>query len=149
MQGAFRLDLETGRAVAVPVDVDDDQMVSPQALLDDGRPLPDVDTPQYLSADGQHVMAVLRQREGPFRYRLEVYDRETRERVGAVPSHVSYVPFYVSESRVILQTEMASARVGGQQVEQPRAVMAVDLNTGEQIWSRPIGEVKFQGAPPP
>jgi len=154
-KGMFRINLESGETQQI----DDVEATNiPELAATDAadvteRHLPNVSLPQYLSADGRHVVAKERTKGAEYRYLMRVFDRESRQQIGEFPSNEAYVPFYVEtfgDSRqIVLETPSAFELQGGQFVEVPRQVRVMDLATGEQIWSRRIAEREFRGQIPP
>jgi hypothetical protein len=107
-------------------------------------------TPQYLSADGRHVLVSERVGDARVfeRYRLTIFDRATQQRIGAISSHLAQVAFVVNGSQMIYETGPYSRRVGNDVVSEPLKVRSVDLATGKEIWNRPVRDTVVRTPPP-
>jgi hypothetical protein len=148
--GAFKLDLdngattphEAGPAAAAPVAPAAAEHIA-------GLPLP-----QLLSADGRNVLVKTAPKAdkdpAALEYTLEVYDRATAKKLGAFQSHYAGVPFFVTDSRVVFETpSYRRADADKKLVEEPARLHAVDLQSGNEIWSRPVLEAVSRGAAVP
>ena len=158
-RGTFRLDLASGSTTPTTVESGDAATMQPMAapglaMGADAEPsaqLADVPEPQFLSADGRHVMHSERVGDDAVweKYRWSIYDRATRGKVGEVRTPVAYAPFVVTESRVIYQTNPHAVRTGSGLVEEPLQIRAVDLRTGELLWRQPVRDTADREPPPP
>ncbi len=107
---------------------------------------------QFFSADGRHFLVSARNADDRVwaKYTLTIYDRASRARVGEFRSHVSQVPFFVADARVVFVTPPFSRlEPSGQLVEQPLKIRAVDLGTGQEFWSHEVRDTKYRGPIPP
>jgi hypothetical protein len=113
--------------------------------------IPGIPEPQFLSADGRHVMSSTRVGNDLVwdKYAWKIFDRDTLQALGEVRTHVRYAPFFVSDSRVIYQTGPYAHRVGANIVEEPLQIRAADLQTGERLWSQAVRDVTDREPPPP
>src|SRR5262249_16943809 len=102
--------------------------------------LPDVPKPQFLSADGRHVLSSQRTPDDPVwdKYLWTIYLRDTGARVGEFRTHLRYAPFFVMDHRTIYQTPPYARRGDTGLVENPPQIHAVDLATGARLWSHPV-----------
>jgi hypothetical protein len=82
-------------------------------------------------------------------YTLVVYDRTTKKPVGEFKSFHAMVACYVTDSRVVLQTSGAKLRSAGSLSDQPPMLKAVDLRTGQELWSYPLRDTAYRGPYPP
>jgi hypothetical protein len=149
--GAFLMDLTSGAMSPVqPQQV----VIAParRALdLSAAERLPDVSGPQFLSADGDHVLSSERIADDRVweKYLWSIYDRRTRDRIGEFRTYVSVAPFFISDSQVIYETSPYTRQVKGDLLEEPLKIRAVDLSTAQQVWSRPIRDTTYLGPLPP
>jgi hypothetical protein len=149
--GAVSVDLRTGRVAPV------EPQNLPRALRAPGiaSAIPTVagrpDPTQRLSADGHHTLKAKRiadDREWE-KYEWSIVENETGNEIGKLKSHLSQVPFVVKGSLILFETGPFARRADAQMEEQPLAIRAVDLATGEQRWSRPVRDTAFAGPFPP
>jgi hypothetical protein len=145
--GTFRINLKTG--AAAPVTDQPGVNFAPPAVNNALPLLPNLPGPQYLSADGRHVMARRRTKGEKHRFELMVHDRQSGELIAKFPSNVAWAPFYVEGNQVVLQTEETANVEGDRAVAQPRQVQAIDRQSGEVVWRQPIAEVDSRIPPPP
>ena len=109
------------------------------------------DSSQRLSADGRHTLRseqVADDREWE-KYRWSIIDNESGEEVGQLSSYLSQSPFVLVGSRIIFETGPYTRLIDSIMVEQPLVIQMVDLETGEQVWSRPVRDTTYRGALPP
>ena len=113
--------------------------------------LPDLPGPQFLSADGRHVLSSTQVDDDRVwdKYAWSIHDQASGERLGGIRAHVRFAPFFVSGSQVVYQTEPYARRVGTEIVEQPVQIRAVDLRTGESLWSQAVRDIIDREPPPP
>jgi hypothetical protein len=149
LRGAFRLDRATGlmqqmSAAAAP-------SVPPELISPQPQPSGDAQNRQFLSADGRHYLVSQRNAgmSGTQKYTLTVYDRQSGARIGAFQSPVAAVPFYVTDSRAVYELGPSQQRTAAGLVEQPRTIRAVDLGTGNEVWSTPVRDSTYRGPVPP
>src|SRR5262249_1769751 len=113
--------------------------------------LPGIPEPQFLSTDGRHVLVSKRTGDESVwdKYTLTIFDRGTKQRVGGFKPHVSHVPFTVLDSRVIFETGPYARRTRTGVVEEPLKLRAVDLQSGNELWSRQVRDTTYRGPFPP
>ncbi len=151
--GAFRLNLSSG-AMSVIDPAMLPKLPPPQApgvrmATEKFRIAADFGGPQFLSADGQHIMVSDRRNGQRFnRYLLAIFDRDATP-LGELPSATSVVPFFVSDSQIIFTAGPSVRREGGKLVAEGLQLRSADLKTGKPIWSRPIRDTKYRGPLPP
>ena len=149
--GAFLLDLPSGavsplRPEEVPV------MFEPRALdLPVAARLARVSGPQFLSADGRHVLSSELVADDTVwdKYRWTIYDRDTGERVGEFRTYLPLAPFFVLDSEVVYETGPYVRQSETGPIEEPLKVRAVDLQTGQELWSQPVRDTTYRGPFPP
>lgn len=159
VRGAARIDLSSGTVTAteatrVPAPSPSAVSASDSAPASDLAPdelLPGVPQPQFLSADGRHVLSSQRVADDPEwdKYRWTIFERESGRRVGEFRTHLRYAPFFVDDMRVIYQTLPYARRQGRRMVEEPLQLRAADLNTGLPVWSQPVRDTVDRQPPPP
>jgi len=125
-------------------------MMAPQvATVPEAERIPGVPEVQnrFLSADGRHVLVSTPTGNDTDweRYTLTVYERGTGKRLGEFKSHVSTVPFFVTDSRVVFETGPYTR----QSVEEPPKIRAVDLTSGKEVWSKEVRDPEYRGPFPP
>jgi hypothetical protein len=149
--GAFLVDLPSGAMSPLrPEEV----VVAPArrtSELDAAPLLPGVPEPQVLSADGRHVLSSERVADDSVwdRYLWTIYDRSTGEPVGEFRTFQSIAPFVVSDGQVIYETPPYARQVQGNVVEEPLQIRAVDLSTGQEVWSEEVRDTAYRGPFPP
>jgi photosystem II stability/assembly factor-like uncharacterized protein len=145
--GVFRIDLNTGLTSSVS------ELSSTVAPL--SRPVseqvPGLPKTQTLSSDRRYLMVSTRvgdEREWQ-KYLLTIYDRTTGNLVGQFPSHLSTVPFVVTNSTVVFATGPYIQRSGNDYLNEPAKIRALDLTSGKELWSAPIRDTTYDGPYPP
>ena len=156
LRGAVRIDLSSGTvapaisphfapaAAAAPVGQTSPDLASDAALAD-------VPKPQFLSADGNHILSSKRIADDPEwdKYLWTVYDRSTGARVGEFRTHIRYGPFFVKDGRAIYQMPPHARRTAAGFVESPPQIEAVDLASGARVWSHAVRDTVDRGPRPP
>ncbi len=159
VHGAARVDLSSGTVTATEAT----RMPAPSPLAvsaGDSAPASDlgpdellhgVPQPQFLSADGRHVLSSQRGADDPEwdKYRWTIFERDSGRRLGEFRTHLRYAPFFVDDTRVIYQTPPYARRQGRRMVQEPLQLRAVDLNTGAWVWSQPVRDTVDRQPPPP
>jgi hypothetical protein len=159
VRGRTRVDLASGTvtgteaargpaAAGPPVPAGDSAGASD---LEPDATLPGVALPQFLSADGHHVLSSQRVASDPEwdKYLWTVFERDSGRRVGELRMHVRYVPFFVAGTRMIYETPIFAWRKGIQMVHEPLQLRAADLRTGARLWSQPVRDTVDRDPPPP
>jgi hypothetical protein len=151
--GAFRLDLRSGTVTpqrperrSAPV------AATGQAIeLPPSEQLSGVPEPQFLSADGQYVLSPQLVPGSPpgERYIWNIYSKATGERVGTFKTQPRYAPFFVTGSILVYQIGPYLQKTSAGMVEEPVQLRAVDLNTGNVLWSEAIRDVVDRAPPRP
>ncbi len=148
--GMFSLDLNTAQMEAVNVG-------APGILALDGSEgqteeviLEGVEGEQFASLDGEHIISsVLTGDDTIFeKYTLSVYEKESKEKIGQLKSHLAFVPLAVVKGQFVAMFEPQTRRVENQLVETPLQVRTYGTN-GELKWSRPVRDTTFRGPFPP
>jgi hypothetical protein len=151
--GTFRMDLSTG--VMSPVKPEE----VPVAVAAASRPpdlspterLAHIEGLQFRSANGRHVLNSQRIADDSVweKYRWTIYDRGTGERVGEFRTHLSFAPFFIFDSQIIYETGPYVRRTEKGAVDEPLKIRAVDLRTGQELWTWQVRDTTFRGPFPP
>jgi hypothetical protein len=151
--GSFRLDLKSGEVSAKRLGA---TAVERKALRAAQSAPParvaGVPDPQFLSADGNHVMHPELVADDTVwdKYVWTVYDAGTGARLGEIKSHVRFAPFFVVDNKLLVTVSGPALRQTEQGlVEEPLQIKALDLTTGEVAWTKPIRDTANRQAPPP
>lgn len=155
-EGALRLDPVSGRTSEIGLAARDAGLSRAPVLrqLDAETGLAGVSPAgarQFASADGRHVL-VTRPLDGEPSWRSHewsIHERATGALVGTVQRPHPALAFVVVDA-VLYSVSPASAVVeDGTVREEARALRAVDLASGTELWARSIEEVQFRGPFPP
>jgi len=148
--GAFKLNLANGEVSPAEIPGPPPMMVPRTAEVSAPARVANLSGPQYLSADGRHVLVSETVSGSGLwdRYQLTVYERESGQRVGAFRSHLAQVPFVVDGNHILYETGPYSRRAGDTMVDEPLKLRATDLGNGTEVWSRPIRDTKARTPPP-
>jgi len=150
--GSYRVNFATGAVTPGAGPAAPPAMMAPQvAAVAPAARIAGLPEDQFLSADGRHVLVSTPTGNDTDwdRYTLTVYERGTGKRVGEFKSHLSVVPFFVTDSRVVLETGPYSRQAEEALVEEPPKIRAVDLQTGKEVWSKEVRDPEFRGPFPP
>ena len=149
-QSTIRLDLQTGEASEM--EQQDLPPSAAQAFLPSGRAAAPTDPTTRLSADGRHTLKYERvadDREWN-KYVWTIIDNETGDEVGQLRSHLSQSTFLiVGSGTIIFETGAFVRRIEAGMQNEPRSVRAVNLESGDEIWSRPLRDTAYRGEFPP
>lgn len=147
-KGALELNLTRGtvrRIEVVPVLA---MPPRPQLMVMQPEKIQGASESQYESTDGLHIMAS--ERVGDDRvwqkYRWTVFERSTGRRLGEFRTHVSFSPFVVREGLLFYETTPYKR---GTAAEEPAKLRAVNLGTGQEVWSVEVREIVYRGPFPP
>jgi hypothetical protein len=160
VRGAARVDVSSGTVTATEATRTPTAPGQPAVSAGDSAPasdlgpgelLPKVPEPQFLSADGHHVLSSQRVADDPEwdKYRWTIFERDSGRRIGELRMHLRYAPFFVAETRVFYQTPPYARRQGRRMVQEPLQLRAADLKTGAQVWSQPVRDTVDRQPPPP
>jgi hypothetical protein len=150
-QGTFGVELKSGNVIsAVPAPAVAARAAPVRHPFAVEARVADIPEPQFLSADGRHILHSERQADDSVwdKYLWSIYDRNTRERLGQFKTHVSFAPFFVADTKVIYETGPYARRAGGGVIQEPEQIRAVDLRTGERVWSQAIRDTTPRGPVP-
>ncbi|HUI28922.1 MAG TPA: hypothetical protein VLX91_01805 [Candidatus Acidoferrales bacterium] len=145
IRGTFRLDPSTGATSHLPT-----ERISPSVggqILKTSERLTEVVGPQYFSANANHILGTKKIANSSEwnKYRWTIYSRTDGKKIGEVGMHVSWAPFFALDSTIICRTPPYSRLINGKLVSQEARVRAINLRTGNEIWSWPIRDTKFRG----
>ena len=109
-----------------------------------------VDGRQFLSADGRHVLASIRNADKSrhARHTWLLHDRQTGERVGTTAQPISASPFLVVDGALVLVTPPQTYPIEGDWAIESIAVRSFDLATGAQLWSKAVRDAEYSGPMP-
>jgi hypothetical protein len=150
-QGIFGMELTSGKVIsAVPAPAVAAAAAPVRHPFAVEARVADIPEPQFLSADGRHILHSERQADDSVwdKYLWSIYDHNTRERMGQFKTHVSFAPFFVADTKVIYETGPYARRAAAGVIQEPEQIRAVDLRTGEQVWSQPIRDTTPRGPVP-
>jgi hypothetical protein len=149
--GTVRLNVRTGRAATLmPADMPEAvRAARPEALT--GIPGVAADPRQRISIDGAHTLRSRRVADDSVwdKYEWTIVDNQRGAEIGRLRSHLSQSAFIVIGSRVLFETGPFVRRTETGLVEEPRSVRARDLQTGNEVWSRPVRDTAYRGPFPP
>lgn len=145
LQGAAELDLASGdvrpiaKALASP---------PPMDVL---TSLGDLKGRLYTSADGRHVLRSQRNPGGGVwqSYRWTIWERQSRELLGEITRVSSASPFVVVGRSLIFVAQAGMRAAGDDLVSLPLRLAAVDLASGETLWTKDASDPSFRGETPP
>lgn len=158
MRGEVEIDPASGVvAAAAPPQFDAAPQTATVGLGAAGPPavleaaLPDIGQPQFLSADGRHIMTSKRTAQEPAweKYLWTVYRRDDGRKVGTIRMFVRYAPFFVHDDRIVFQAPPHARAIDGEVVEEPLQIRAADLATGERLWRQPVRDTTDRDPQPP
>ena len=150
LNGTFQLDLASGNVSNRRSASRSKNVISRLAPTSFDH-LPGVAEPQYLSADGKHILSSVRVADDTVveKYQWTIYDRDKKQRLGEFKSQTSFVPFVVAQSRVYFVAQPVVSRTATGLKESPLEMRAVDLNTGSEVWKKAVRNTTVEFPPPP
>jgi hypothetical protein len=145
LSGAARLDLKAGRAVTMPYE--EAEQARP-ALAVEAKAVGGAR--QLTSLDGRHVLRSEPAPEASLRkpYRWTVITA-SGARVGTLDASVSMAPFVVSGSKILFVSQPSAFREEGKITETPLRLIAFDLRTGAELWTKAFVDSVYRGPFPP
>jgi hypothetical protein len=82
-------------------------------------------------------------------WRWSIYSMATGDKVAELHMPAPAAQFFVRDGSLIYVSPAMTVRAGGQlKIDEPRKLLALDLKTGKQLWSRPIRETTYLGPYP-
>ncbi|MGI9232386.1 MAG: hypothetical protein ACR2RD_02040 [Woeseiaceae bacterium] len=123
-----------------------DGMRLEERLLYDGRAVA-----VLASCDEHHVVVATTTPQAVTEqpYGLHYYDIDSGVLVAQLPSRRSAGPFCLLGSRLLQLSQPEWRRVDGEMVASPLALVAVDVETGTEVWRRVFRDTAFRGLAPP
>jgi hypothetical protein len=116
-----------------------------------GEGLPDVKlfggalTFRGLSADCRHLLAS-RAMDG---WLWSIYSMATGDKISEIHMAAPSSHFFIRNGSLVYISPAIMVRAGGRlKIDQPRRLSAMDLRTGNELWSRPIRETTYLGPYP-
>lgn len=112
--------------------------------------LPNQVGPRYASVDRNAHISVQRNGSEPniFKYQWRVLDAEGNL-LGSFQAETGGAPFVVRDQQLIYAAPGFIARQGENMVQTPYRLRAVNLQTGEEMWTLPLRDTKYYGPYPP
>ncbi len=113
--------------------------------------LPGLGETQFRSADGRHVMISRRIADDRVeaKYQWTLYAYPSGEQVGTAHQIVSYSPFLVAGSQLVVESRPSIQRRGDRLVDFPLELRAHDLANGSETWRHPVRDTTYRGPFPP
>jgi hypothetical protein len=74
-----------------------------------------------------------------------IYSTITGEQIAEIHSPLPGPEFFVSGGKVIYQSPAGGESIAGRLRTDPPRLVALDLNSGKELWARPIGETAYVG----
>lgn len=146
MRGAARLDLKAGRAAAMPYE----EAERAHPVIADGAFEKAGGARRLTSLDERHVLRSVPNPEGGLwsAYRWTV-TTASGARVGTLEAPVSMAPFVVHGSKILYVAQPSARKEEGKIVEQPLRLVAFDLRTGAELWTKSFADSVYRGPFPP
>jgi len=122
-----------------------------------GDSLPDVTlfsngyTIQYPSADFKYLLASRRTRTAPppQSYDWLIFSMATGARIAELQQDIPAAWFFINGPLLIYDVPRRTRSVDGAQIEEPPELRALDLQTGDEQWIRPVRDTAYRGSLPP
>jgi hypothetical protein len=150
--GVIQLNLATGETASLNVEAPLAEFATAElAESAEDEQLPNIEGDQFRSVDDRHIVGSVRAKDSREwnRYTLAIYDRATGERVGQLKSHLAIVPLMVVGDRIVYEDSPYTRRKDDKLVDEPLKLRVARLETGEELWSRPIRDTSYKGPMPP
>lgn len=147
VEGSLRINVTTGRVETMQAHAG-----LPRPQLPPRHELPAVGdgfTLRYASADGRHFLASKPGGEKGREFAWAIYSLETGRRVALVHSPAVAGWFFIWGGSLIHEVRPRFEMVGGERIEEPLHIRAVDLETGTEQWVRPFRDTAYRGPYPP
>jgi hypothetical protein len=153
LTGEAVVDLSAPSLKARPSPAAPSEEASPRPALEElQRRLVTAEGREFLSADGQYVLVTEPVQSAEltlYRHRWTVYERASGAKLGSVPALVAAAPFVVVGETLYHVAPAHGIRQQGRFVQEPAALLAVNLKTGVESWQKSIGETFYRGPFPP
>ncbi len=149
--GTVKMNARTGMLTSLaPGDVP--RMVQDsQPRLMTGPPGAPPDPTRRISADGRHTLksALVGDDRTWEKYRWSIVDNQTGKEIGEIRSFRSQSAFVVVGSLIIYETGAYLRRIDNEMHDEPLKIRSVDLESGKQVWNRPLRDTVYRGPLPP
>jgi hypothetical protein len=106
-------------------------------------------TLRYPSPDHQHLLASTPQPGTPRPWRWRIFALDSGARVADIDMEWAGAPFFVRPGLLIHEAPLERRMVAGKVVEEPLRLRALDLASGQELWTRPIRDTAYRGPYPP
>lgn len=102
---------------------------------------------QFNSKDDKHILISDKTSSDSVfnNYRWQIFDKTTQKRIGEMANYRSYAPFCVIGRILIYESGPYLRRSGNDIKETPLQIIAVDLDTGKQVWTKQIMDFIYRG----
>jgi outer membrane protein assembly factor BamB len=149
--GAIKMNKTSGKLNTIQKSQLPKNFPSKSILIAQKDTVANMNTPQFISKDEKHFMTSAKIADDlEFNnYRWEIYEKGTGKKVGQILDYRAYAPFYVSDNMVIYETGPYVRTTKDGVMDVPLKIVAVNLVTGNEIWSREIFDTIFRGVTPP
>ena len=142
-RGAVALDLASGS-----VGLATKSAAAPRSLDILQQKMAGLEGQQYVSADGRHVLASVRDAtasvwEG---YRWQIYTRDGGKRLGSFAHSASAAPFVVADRSLVFVSQPYFKRQDDDIVAVPMKLRAIDLMSGTEVWTTEVDDSAFRGS---
>ncbi|WP_160112271.1 hypothetical protein [Aquimarina sp. AU58] len=106
---------------------------------------------QFISKDQKNILLSkkIASDDAFNKYSWEIYDTRTRQKLGEIQSHKSYAPFFVKNDILIYETGLYSRNINNRITTVPLQLKAINLKTGEVLWTIEILDTIYRGPTPP
>ena len=106
---------------------------------------------QFISEDGNYILSSESIADNTVwdKYRWNIYERATSKRIGEIKNFQSYAPFLVFDNQIIFQTAPYSRQTEKGQIDEPLKIRALNLQTGQELWSWEVRDTAYRGPTPP
>ncbi len=119
----------------------------PEVVLSEGRPVAVLPSP-----DRRHLLVVRRrdaEAGGGEPYLWTIHSLASGRQLGERPAERSATPFCLLGATLLFPEPPAGRRVQGEWREEPLALRALDIRSGDELWRRPLRDSAFRGPAPP
>lgn len=149
--GAFKVDRVSGRLSGIDKAQQARIFISKAIVAAPGTGIPEVKAQQFLSKDEKHILAASKTADNAEfnNYRWDIYDKASGNKTGQIQDYRSYAPFYVDDNIIFYEVGPYIRVESGEEREVPLQIVAVDLRTGKELWSKRILDTIYRGPSPP
>ncbi len=101
----------------------------------------------WRSIDGKHTLRSQRVKDQWVwdKFQWTVVDNTSDQAIGSIMNHISLAPFIVANDLVLFVTEEYMRRIDGELVAEPLTLRAVSLESGREVWSHALKDIRYRG----